>query len=205
MVFGCEQCHTYIYGYQFIIESDHKPHGQILWRSHADVTVYLQLMMLCFQPYNFDLTHIPGYKIHTFWCLVVFSPQARTRNLAWHHHVWMSTECKTAMQNTTGADPEPYVLAEMIIGMWPEYSEDLFWNFQKYHSSASVLITEDGPILKGKAWLKLPPEHDETLQCKHEGHYKHDLLCRIKQRCTTSHCCMLKMLKFPTMTDRSTN
>ena len=50
------------------------------------------------------------------------------------NNVQLSTECKTAMLNTTVDDHELHALAQMIIDGWPEYIDGVPHNLQKYHS-----------------------------------------------------------------------
>ena len=48
-VFGAERFHTYVYGWSFTIESDHKPLESISKKNLADTPAWLQYMMLCLQ------------------------------------------------------------------------------------------------------------------------------------------------------------
>ncbi len=70
VVHGCETFHTYIYGSQFRIETDHKPLEQIHIKNIIQVPPRLQRMLLRLQPYDFMLSYKPGMK----WFLQITSP-----------------------------------------------------------------------------------------------------------------------------------
>ena len=62
-VFGAERFHTYIYGWSFMIESDHKPLESISRKNLADTPAWLQCMMLCLQGYDFTIHYCPGKEM----------------------------------------------------------------------------------------------------------------------------------------------
>ena len=78
-VFGVERFHTYVYGWSFTIESDHKPLESISKKNLADTPARLQCMMLCLQGYDFTIHYHPGKENgHTRHTLLIQS-QARPR------------------------------------------------------------------------------------------------------------------------------
>ena len=62
-VFGAERFHTYVYGWSFMIKSDHKPLESISRKNLADTPAQLQCMMLCLQGYDFTICYHPGKEM----------------------------------------------------------------------------------------------------------------------------------------------
>ena len=63
VVFGCERFHTYVYGKEFRIESDHKPPENIQNKNIAQAPPRLQKMSLRFQSYDAKITYRPGIEM----------------------------------------------------------------------------------------------------------------------------------------------
>ena len=61
-VFGAERFHTYVYGWSFMIESDHKPLESISRKNLADTPAWLQCMMLHLQGYDFTIRYCTQVK-----------------------------------------------------------------------------------------------------------------------------------------------
>ena len=73
-VFGAERFHTYVYGWSFTFESDHKPLESISRKNLADTPAWLQYMMLCLQGYDFTIHYCPGKEMVIPDTLSWFSP-----------------------------------------------------------------------------------------------------------------------------------
>ena len=63
VVFGCERFHTYVYGKEFQIESDHKPLENIQNKNIAQAPPKLQRMLLRLQPYDAQILYKPGKEM----------------------------------------------------------------------------------------------------------------------------------------------
>ena len=63
VVFGAERFCTYIYGWSFTIESDHKPLESISRKNPADMPAWLQCMMLCLQGFDLTIHYCPGKEM----------------------------------------------------------------------------------------------------------------------------------------------
>jgi len=63
IVFGLERMHTYVYGRQIIIETDHKPLITIVKKPLTAAPKRLQRMLLRLQRYNFELVFRPGTQV----------------------------------------------------------------------------------------------------------------------------------------------
>ncbi|KAK7912921.1 hypothetical protein WMY93_013132 [Mugilogobius chulae] len=63
VLFGCKRFHTYIYGRQIVVESDHKPLESILKKPISCAPARLQRMLLQLQRYDIQIVHRPGKDI----------------------------------------------------------------------------------------------------------------------------------------------
>ena len=63
VVFGCERFHTYVYGKQFTIQSDHKPLEMIHMKNLAAAPQRLWRMLLRIQPYDIVIRYKPGKEM----------------------------------------------------------------------------------------------------------------------------------------------
>ena len=64
MAFGCEKCHTYIYGLpKVILETDHKPLLWIAKKKLCDMLPWIQRLMMKLQRYDYELTYVPGTQM----------------------------------------------------------------------------------------------------------------------------------------------
>ena len=63
IVFGAERFCTYIYGWSFMIESDHKPLESISRKNLADMSAQLKHMMLLLQGYDLTIHYCPGKEM----------------------------------------------------------------------------------------------------------------------------------------------
>ena len=121
-VFGAERFHTYVYGWSFMIESDHKPLESISRKNLADMSAQLQCMMLHLQGYNFTICYCPGKEMVIPDTLSRFSPRPGPDlplDIA-IHHACITPDCKEAFQQAFVNDPEMQTLTDLIITGWPE-------------------------------------------------------------------------------------
>ena len=122
VVFGAERFCTYIYGWSFMIESDHKPLESISRKNLADMPTWLQCMMLHLQGYDLTICYCPGKEMVIPDMLSWFSPWPGP-NLPLDiaiHHAHIMPDCKEAFQQAFVSDPEMQALADLIITGWPK-------------------------------------------------------------------------------------
>ena len=100
VVFGAEKFCTYIYGWSFMIESDHKLLESISRKNLADMSAWLQCMMLCRQGYDLTIHYCPDKEMVIPDTLSQFSPWPGP-NLPLDitiHHSCIMPDCKEAFQ-----------------------------------------------------------------------------------------------------------
>ena len=148
-VFGAERFHTYVYGWSFTIESDHKPLESISRKNLADTPAWLQCMMLCLQGYDFTICYCPGNEMVIPDTLSRFSPcpgPDLPLDIAIHHACIMPDH-KEAFQQAFVNDPEMCALANLLITGWPEDIKEVPHPLCPYWQHRDTLTIEDGLVL----------------------------------------------------------
>lgn len=70
VVFACSRFHNFLYGREFMVESDHKPLENLIKRDIDDVTPRLQRMFLALLKYpGLSLVYVPGKSVLVADCL----------------------------------------------------------------------------------------------------------------------------------------
>ena len=146
-VFRAERFHTYIYGWSFMIKSDHKPLESISRKNLVDTPAWLQCMMLCLQGYDFTIRYCPGKEMVILDTLSCFSPRPGPDLLLdiTIHHACIMPDGKEAFQQAFVNDPEMRALADLIITGWPEDIKEVPHPLCPYWQHLETLTTEDGP------------------------------------------------------------
>ena len=171
-VFGAERFHTYMYGWSFMIESDHKPLESISRKSLADTPAWLQCMMLCLQGYDFTIHYHPGKEMVIPDTLSRFSPQPGPDlplDIA-IHHARIMPDHKEAFQQVFVNDPEMQALADLIITGWPEDIKEVPHPLHPYWQHQENLTIKDSLVLQGEALIIPPAERERVLHQLHQFH-----------------------------------
>ena len=171
-VFGAEKFHTYVYGWSFTIESDHKPLESISRKNLADTSAWLQCMMLCLQGYDFTIYYHPGKEMVIPDTLSQFSPHPGPDlplDIALHHACIMP-DYKESFQQAFINDPEMRALANVIITGWSEDIKEFPHPLCPYWQHRETLTVEDSLVLQGKALMIPPAKRERVLHQLHQFH-----------------------------------
>ena len=171
-VFGADRFHTYIYGWSFTINSDHKPLESISQKNLADTPTQLQCMMLCLQGYNFTIHYHSGKEMVIPDMLSQFSPRP-VPNLPLHiaiHHAHIMANHKEAFQQAFVNDPEMHTLADLIITGWPKDIKEIPHPLCPYWQHRETLTIEDGLVLWGEALIIPTAKRERVLHQLHQFH-----------------------------------
>ena len=60
VVYSCERFHNYLYGYSFVVESDHEPLASIYLKHLSAAPARLRRMLLRLQPYDLSIVYHRG-------------------------------------------------------------------------------------------------------------------------------------------------
>ena len=63
IVLGCERFYTYLFGQQFVVESNHKSLESIQLKHLSSAPARLRRMLLRLQPYSFSIKYQPGTQV----------------------------------------------------------------------------------------------------------------------------------------------
>ena len=149
VVFGCERFHTYVYGKEFQIESDHKPLENIQNKNIAQTPPRLQRMLLRLQPYDAQILYKPGKKMRIPDYLSRTHPtQGEEIELDLTIHTVEITVQKQIELPEATEDEELKILKQVIVNGWPEDVKDTpklirnYWSMKNCLSVQNVLVTK---------------------------------------------------------------
>ena len=165
VVFRAERFCTYVYGWSFTIESDHRALESISKKNLADIPAWLQCMMLCLQGYDLTIHYCPGKEMVIPDMISQFSPWPGPNfplDITIHHALIMPTH-KEAFQQAFINDPEMRALADLIITGWPEDIKEVPRPLCPYWQHREYLTIKDSLVLQGKALVIPPAERERVL------------------------------------------
>ena len=158
VVFRVERFCTYVYGWSFTIQSDHKPLKSISRKNLADMPAWLQCMMLCLQGYDLTIHYCPGKEMVIPDMLSGLGPRPGP-NLPFDIaicHAHITPSCKETFQQAFINDPEMQALADLINTGWPKDIKEVPHPLHPYWQHRETLTIEDDLVLQGEA-LIIPP------------------------------------------------
>jgi hypothetical protein len=119
VVYGCEKFHTYFYGRQFVVESDHRPLEQIQKKNLDMAPPRLQRMLLRLQPYDCIIKYKPGKEMVIADTLSRLSPREGDEipgmQVKIHHLVEFSPVELQQIKEETAKDGTLQILSEQVM------------------------------------------------------------------------------------------
>ena len=76
-IYGCEKFHTYLYGYNFIVHSGHKPLEAIHLKHLTAAPQRRQCMLMRLQPYDLTIKYRQGKNMEVADTLSRLSPEEK--------------------------------------------------------------------------------------------------------------------------------
>ena len=138
IVWTVEKFHHFLYGWDFILETDQKPLETILSRSLNEATPRLQHILIRTLPYNFTVRYIPGPKNQLADCLSRLGYQKDSIKLPrLHvHQILQQLPARShklrELQEATQADDELALLKHTIMTGWPNNIKEIPLILQPY-------------------------------------------------------------------------
>lgn len=172
VVFACSRFHNFLYGREFVVESDHKPLESLIKRDIDDVTPRLQRMFLALLKYpGLSLVYLPGKDMLVADCLsraALKTTDESDSQLEGVVHsltkrACMSEENYDRYVETLNRDERYMRIVRYIQCGWPSYHalDDLSQLFYKYRHE---LHYENGLLFKNHR-LVIPNELQKLI-CK---------------------------------------
>ena len=150
-----EKFHHFLYGNEFILETDQKPLETILSKSLNQATPRLQRILIRTFPYHFKVRYILGQTNHVADCLSRLGLQKDSISLPKLQVNQITSQLKARsdslhnIQIATQADDKLTILKHIIQQGWPKTIREVPIKVQKYWTFCEELTIEDGLILKG--------------------------------------------------------
>ena len=185
-VYGAERFHTYLYGKDFIIESDHQPLEMISQKTLNSAPARLQNMFLRLQKYEYEIRYRPGPKMLLADSFSRMKKSTSDDEIPLDYKVCFiqfSTSKMDELRTTTSQDPVLKQLHKCISDGFPKKMKDLPTAIRSFWSFRDELSIEDGIILKGDQVIIPSQLQGYYLSKIHEGHLG---ITRCQQRAKSS-------------------
>ena len=176
VAWAMEKFHHFLYGNEFIFETDQKPLEAILSKSVNQATPRLQRILIRTFPYHFKVRYIPGLTNHVADCLSRLGFQKDSISLPKLHVNQITSQLKARsdslhnIQLATQVDDKLAILKHIIQQGWLKTIKEVPIEVQKYWTFCEELTIEDGLILKGTGIIIPDKKREEIPKLMHEGH-----------------------------------
>ena len=180
VVYRCERFHTYLFGRNFTVHSDHKPLESIHLKHLTAAPPQLQQMLLWLQPYDLVIKYQPGKTMEIADALSRLSPEetgeVKDMDIQIHEICpQFSNDMIKRIKEATVANPELSALKEKTYIGWPSDIKGVpalikpYWAFRDEISIDNRLIMKRHRIIIPKALqneilLKLHASHQADIQ-----------------------------------------
>ena len=177
-VWGMEKFHYYLYGTEFILQTDQRPLVSILKKHMLHVSPRIQRTAIRSWPYTFTTEWIPGKENVIADALSQVSPKESTDEtiqlpIITVNYLSISRIGEDDLQELcaeTATDPELQALSRLIFEGWPEKWNQIQETLHAYWSYCDELTIEDGIIMKNHRFIVPKTLKTEYLEHIHEGH-----------------------------------
>ena len=183
IVFAMERFHTYVYGRNVTIETDHKPLITIVKKPLTSAPKRLQRMLLRLQRYNFELEYKPGSQViiaDTLSRAYPVGPATATRFAEQLAAIETEVESElrliaseatiTKMRTAASTDDEYQLLRKQLLTGWPESTSDLPQCLREYNTYADELTVSGDFVFKGSAVVVPQDTRPFLLERIHSSH-----------------------------------
>ena len=178
VVFAVQKFHNYLYGREFIIESDHRPLSFIFSSSKAmSPTASSRIIRwtLTLSAYNFTIRHKSGQDLGNADALSRL-PQPETTDkdclpgdlVHLLNHLSATTTNASSIKRWTDTDPVLSQVRDFVLQGWP--TTQLDDKFQPYHQRKDELSVLEGCIVWGSRVVVPPPGRQSVLDELHDSH-----------------------------------
>ncbi len=191
LVYGIRRFHTYLFGREFTVESDHKPLEMITKKPLSSAPPRLKRLLVKLQGYTFNVRYKPGKEMVLSDTLSRLPNPQRESEIPLDIQVESITfdeefedteddirvdlvhfgKCKQdALQEETTKSPTLRALSAVITNGWPDYIKDLPKDVRPYWSCRDELGMSNGVIFKGSQVVVPETLRNDMLNQLHIGH-----------------------------------
>ena len=153
VVYGCERFHTYLFGRNFTVHSDHKPLESIHLKHLTAAPPRLQRMLLRLQPYDLMIKYQPGKTMEIADALSRLSPEETSEVKGMDVQILeicpqFSNDMIKRIKEATAADPELSALKEQTYIGWPSDIKGVPALIKPYWTFRGEISIDNGLIMK---------------------------------------------------------
>ena len=183
VVFGYTRFHTYIYGKQYTVQSDHKPLSMIILKNIAKAPTRLQQMLLSLQSYDINIEYVPG-KYLPLPDTLSRQPLPENNEILFDKQTSYTrfSEPRLALiKNETKDEKQLQDLCTIIKNGWPIERRTLPQNIREFWPYRNELTYENNMVIKGNQILiptSLRSDILKDLHIPHLGIVKTNLLAK---------------------------
>ena len=188
IVYAMEKFHTYTYGRDSTIESDHKPLVTIHKKPLQSAPKRLQRMLMRLQKYSIDIQYRPGKELYLADTLsrayLAYDVDAnKTESMQqqsdWEKeleqvnmisHLLVASTTLQTIQNATQEDQSLQELQQYIIQGWPDTKYGLPSYITPYYDIRDELTVQQGMVLKGNTLVVPQAARKFALERIHSSH-----------------------------------
>ncbi|XP_014668899.1 PREDICTED: uncharacterized protein K02A2.6-like [Priapulus caudatus] len=186
LVFGINRFHTYLFGKEFVVETDHKPLEMIWKKPLKSAPPRLQRLLIKIQGYKCDIRYKPGKHMVLSDTLSRMPNPADSQDISIDVAVdSIGTEIKGSLdidlmffghskreelQKETSADPVLRALWQQVTNGWPESIKEVPTALRTFWTFRDELGVSHGVLFKGKQVVIPPTLQKDILGQLHIGH-----------------------------------
>ena len=174
VVYGCEKFHTYLYGRQFVIESDHRALEQIHKKNLDKAPPRLQRMLLRLQPYNCIIQYKPGKEMVIADTLSRLSPIDRNEisgmQVQIHQLVEFPPLGLQQIKDKTAKDGTLQILSQQIVQGLPDSIKKVQQAIKPYWNNRDDIYIQERILLLGSRIIIPESLRTKIIQEIHSGH-----------------------------------
>ena len=177
IIFGVKKFHYYLYGRNFVIESDHQPLSYLFNEKKGisqTASSRIQRWALTLSAYQYTIRHKAGVSLSNADALSRLPRPVTTNSdrvpgdlVHLFNHLSATTVNAQAIKDWTNKDPILAKVRQYVMTGWPATVPD---EFKPYQSRAKELSTQDGCVLWGSRVVIPPPGRSALLKELHETH-----------------------------------
>ena len=214
IVFGARRFHTYLFGRQFTVVTDHRPLVMIMDKPVTAAPARLQRMLIELHGYNITLEFSKGTNHLLADGLSRFPTQSNSAQLELDVRVDAVRFSPTKLDQVREAIEQNQTLrdlCETICHGWPETIKDLHTELRPFWGMRDIMAVSNGLIFKGGPTRHTPDNADQHSRAAphctpRQGENNTDgqgccILAQYGQRYRQAHCCMHPLSKTPAITD----
>ena len=176
VAWAMEKFHHFLYGNEFVLETDQKPLEAILLKSLNQATPRLQCILIGTFHYHFKVRYIPGLRNHVADCLSRLGFQKDTISLPKLHVNQITSQLKARSDSlhnlkiATQDDDKLPILKHIIQQGWLKTIKIVPSEIQPYWTFHEELTIEDRLVLKGTRIIIPNKKREDILKLIHDGH-----------------------------------